>query len=476
MAEEILMPKLSDSMEEGRIVKWLRNEGDKVSEGDIIVEVESDKSVMDVESFNAGSIMKIVHGDGDVVRVGEVIAFIGEEGESVDAPVKSSQKSVHQEKDVVQDTKKEVSKEELVPTCLTPFHEDDETRLKISPAAKAAAAKKSIDISSIKGSGPEGRIVLEDIEGGDSNVKSQKTDPVQKESAIKVSKDVNIEPLAKVLVDKHKLDVSKIHGTGSNGRITINDVSELIAVPEPEPKVKDPAVDLPPISFKEGEAEVEDASFYELAASRRVTASKHVIPHFYVTNSIDATALLREKEEHRSEFNATITHMLIKAVAKMTEKYPRANWSYDRGKFIKWNGVNVGIAVKSEAGLVVAVLKDADKKELPEIVEESKGLIERARKGRLKPEERSNPGFTISNLGMFNVDNFSAIINPPSACTLAVASAINTPVVKDGKVEIAKIMKLTLSADHRVIDGVMAAEILVELKRLLEDPHLIFPK
>jgi len=204
-----------------------------------------------------------------------------------------------------------------------------------------------------------------------------------------------------------------------------------------------------------------------------VVASKHVIPHFYVTVSANVTRLLERKDELKAKWGATVTHLVMLACLKAIEKHPEVNWSYDRGRVIKWRGIHLGLAVQAETGLTVAVLRDAQSLSPTQIVERTGALVEHARAGKLSADERRHPSFTISNLGMFEVEHFQPIINPPSSITLAVASALPAPVVVGDGIRVGRVMKLTASCDHRMIDGVTAAQFLRDLKGLLEAPEAL---
>jgi pyruvate dehydrogenase E2 component (dihydrolipoamide acetyltransferase) len=281
---------------------------------------------------------------------------------------------------------------------------------------------------------------------------------------------------ATVLAATRRVDLTALTGTGLGGRITVADV--LSAAPNTPPglEVRPAPADradeeLPAVTFSPEEAEAEEVTFYQKAVIRRVVASKHVIPHFYLTKMVNADALLGLQQKEKQGSGATLTHFLMRACALALENHPEANRSYDRGRWIRWKVIHLGLAIQTDAGLVVGVLRDAGEKDLGWIVENTRALVERARQGKLRAPERTNPTFTISNLGAFDVESFSAIINPPSAMTLAVGSVVPAPVVKDGEIGIGRLMHLTLSVDHRVVDGVLAARFLGEVKALLEDPE-----
>ncbi len=537
MAVEVTMPKLTDSMEEGRIVEWKVKTGDAVGEGDVIAEVETDKAVMELESFWNGTVAEILHGDGDVVAVGEVIARIaeggeetaeepgkkpprggGEEaeepeeekpereeaGEDVEAPgeeekrrpeerkeaesprsAESGRRRTEEARSAAEDKAGKVLEEEIpIPGghLRAEGQPGDRERasdrgsastgVRASPRARKLAEESGLDLEKIEGTGPEGRITVEDVEqaaGGQPT-----GEPPRERRSRGGEGGKRVEPAALALAEKRGVALEGLEGMGVGGRVTVDDVLSAASRERKAQKGEKHSgpdradEELPEIAFAEDEAAAEEVSFYQKAAIRRVVASKHVIPHFYLTKAVDADALLARKEAETAESEATLTHLLMCACARALEKFPEANRSYDRGRWIRWKVVHLGLAVQTDAGLVVAVLRNAQGKDLRWIVQHTRPLVERARAGKLKNEERTNPTFTISNLGAFDVESFSAIINPPSALTLAVGSVVPTPVVRDGEVVPGNLLHLTLSCDHRVVDGVLAARFLGEVKAQLE--------
>jgi len=490
---EVTMPKLSDSMEEGRIIEWRKKEGDAVQEGDIIAEVESDKAAMELECFASGVLKKIIRKADDVVGVGEVIALIDEtakketrkptgkeEKPGIKAPAEEKEKAPPREtKKAERPRRMEAPPEEagevaaravrkphgVVPTPPENPKEKVEIELageavKASPYARTLAAEKGMSLSGIKGSGPGGRILARDIEAAEGEA------PEKAPSGRFAGK---AEPLALELARKFDIDLREVTGSGRAGRITTADVLAYEKRAEDE-RHRHPDAEIPEVKFPPEEADVEEASFMRKTIARMVVASKHVIPHFYITKTVDATRLLEEKEKRKKEMKITVTHFIIKAAIESLKKMPDANRSWDRGKIIKWKKINIGLAIQTDEGLTVAVLRDAGRMAMREIIEKTSQLVERARKSKLSQEERQNATFSVSNLGMFDVESFSAIINPPSSCTLAVASSIPSPYAVDGKVEVRQVMKLTMSCDHRIIDGMTAAQFLGKIKGLLERP------
>jgi pyruvate dehydrogenase E2 component (dihydrolipoamide acetyltransferase) len=420
------MPKLSDSMQEGKIIQWKVKEGDAVHEGDVLAEVESDKAVMEMESFRNGVVAEIRHGDGAEVPVGTVIALIrvaGKQGAGkvplADETKEPAEAGAPQEKGATA----------AVP--LTPRKRPAGARIAISPYARKLAEERGVDPSKVEGSGPGGRIVAQDIlqaAAGTPAASVAQTGPPAEEPA-----------------------------TAPGRRLS-------------------PEEDLPAIEVAEGEAEVEAASYRLRTQARRVMASQHTIPHFYVTRSVDVTALLDRKDDLKAQYGATLTHLVMFACVQALTKRPEVNRSYDRGRVIKWKGTHLGLAVDTDYGLTVAVLRDAQEMGLRELVEKTAVLVEHARADKLSGDERRHPTLTVTNLGMFDVEHFEPIINPPSAVTLAVGSALPAAIVRNGALYVGKLMKLTAACDHRIIDGATAARFLVELRQLLEHPEALLQR
>ena len=460
---EIQMPKLSDSMEMGKIIEWKVKEGDSVSEGDVIAEVESDKAVMELECFADGVVSKIIHGDDDEVQIGKVIALIAQEGEDLSAaPVAEAPAPAPAPEPVIAQPDSPSAPPPssappapaLPPTA--PPRTGDASRVAISPYARRLAQEKGLDVTRIQGSGPGGRIIAADVEAATPH--AAPTAPAS-----------SAEPLAATVAQQHGLDLAKVEGTGDSGKVTVHDVLDA----DLPPAAKSADEELPPIVVGEDEAEVVDAPFRLKTQAKRVVAAKHVIPHFYVTRSCDVTALLERKAELKQRCGATVTHLVTLAVVKAIKANPAINYSWDHGKIIKWHGIHLGVAVGTDEGLTVAVIRDAQDMGLKDIAERLPDLVERARANKLKPAERSNATFTISNLGMYDVEHFQPIVNPPSAVTLGVASALPTPVIRNGALFFGQVMRVTASCDHRVVDGVAAAQFLQSLRALLEDPEAL---
>lgn len=482
---EITMPKLSDSMEEGKIIEWKVQEGDEVHEGDTLAEIESDKAAMELECFHDGVLAKILRGDDQEAPVGAVIGYIAAEGEEVpqeeEAEKPQAEEQPPEEKEAeAQPPPEEEAKEEAA------AEEEEEKppprpapapgeRPAASPYARKLAEETGVDLAQVEGSGPGGRIIARDVEAaaeGKPKREAEKPKPKAAEKKPRAeAKAVDAEPMARALAEKYDIELARLAGTGLAGRVTVDDVlaarEETEPTPQPEPSADE---ELPPLEVSDEEADVEDAPFRLKTLARRVVASKHVIPHFYLTRGADVTRLLGRKDELKHKHGATITHLVMLACLKALGEHPGLNRSYDRGKVFTWKGIHLGLAVDTPAGLTVAVLRDAQDLSLAAIAERTGKLVEKARGRGLSAEERRHPTFTISNLGMFGVEHFQPIINPPSAVTLAVASALPRPIADGEAIRVGTVMGLTMSCDHRIVDGAGAARFLADLRALLEEP------
>ncbi|MDE3066416.1 MAG: 2-oxo acid dehydrogenase subunit E2 [Verrucomicrobiota bacterium] len=451
MATPIIMPKFGQMTEESAIVEWLKKEGDRVAKGDILFTVETDKSVMEVESFEAGTLLKILVPPGVNVPVQSTVGFLGNPGEpipAITAPAPAAPKPGTAAPEVgravpsaPQTPTPARTAGTAVPTIapsVAPIPQTPEARPKtpslfrISPRAAALAKHAVIDATRIRGTGPEGRVVEKDVRNY-----------LQQHGYDKL----RISPAAKELAAKEKLDVLTIHGT--DGRITVADVQRALAErPRPMNRMRQ-------------------------VIAQRLTQSFRDTPHFYVTVAVDMTGLIA----YRSQLKAagapyTITDFIAEAVVLTLQEFSDVNSSTD-GRTTRWNShVNLGIAVSLEQGLVVPVIRAAEQLPLLELSRQTKALAEKARAGKATPDDLSGGTFTISNMGMMDVESFGAIINPGESAILAVASAQPQPVVRDGKIVVRQRMKLTLSCDHRIVDGALGAKFVNAIKQKLEDIEL----
>lgn len=415
MAEVIKMPRMSDTMEEGVIAAWHKKVGDKVKSGDLLAEVETDKATMELESYQTGTLLYIGVEKGASVKVNGILAIIGKDGEDYkallgDISVASSTNGTEQNKTTAPATTQ-------APELIVEHKEEnlqDDNRLKASPLAKKIATEKGIDISLVKGSGDEGRIVKRDIENFSA------TAPV-----IAASKTSNI-------------------------------ISPIV---------------LPTVSGKESYEEVAVSQMRKTIA-KRLAESKFSAPHFYLTMSInmDASMKARTTMNEVSPVKISFNDIVIKAVSAALKQHPKVNSSWLGDKVRINHHVHIGVAVAVEEGLLVPVIRFANEKTLSHIGAEVKELAQKAKDKKLQLTEMQGNTFTISNLGMFDIEEFTAIINPPDACILAVGAIKPTPVVQDDKINIANMMKVTLSCDHRVVDGATGSQFLLTLRQYLEEP------
>lgn len=420
MAEFIVMPKLGFDMREGVLVRWLKEVGAAVSKGDIVAEIESDKATLELESQVSGTLLKTMGEAGDVVPVGANLAIVGAADEDISGMNGGTP------------TKKESPQEE------PPAQAADTNAVKAEPEAATPSA-----------------VVSDEFPGG-----------------------VKATPVARRIAKEQKVDLSQVSATGPDGRIRKADVEAFLqAKPEakaPTAAAPTPAAPTPTLAVA-GEDDTEvPATKLRQAIARRMTESKTTVPHFYVTSEIDMEAALALRKQINAmlpdEEKVTVNDLIVKATALALRDFPNLNASFAGDKFVRHNRINIGVAVAVEGGLLTVVNKDTDKTSVSQIAAANKTMIARARSGKVNPNDIEGATFTVSNLGAFDVENFIAIINPPDAAILAVGSARQVPVVKDGQIVIGTMMKVTISADHRVTDGAEAAQYLQKLKSLLENP------
>jgi pyruvate dehydrogenase E2 component (dihydrolipoamide acetyltransferase) len=441
---EIQMPKLSDTMTEGTLVAWKKKKGDKVAAGDVIAEIETDKATMEWESPEDGTLTEIYVEEGGKVEVGVKIAFIGGEGEAAPkteekkAEAPTEEKKPAPKKKEQAETEKPAPAEEEEPGTAPPQEEEkpgEKTDVKAAPAAKTAPEPR-----------PES--------SGEARVKAS--------------------PLARRLAAEHGVDLSSVKGTGPDGRVTESDVRAASKSKAGAP----PAASAPRIPPGEG-SRISLSGMRKVIAERLV-ASKAPVPHFYLNIEIDAGPLMTARAELKSageesdSSKITVNDFVLKASVEAAVKVPKANASFDGDAIVQYNDVNLAIAVAIEDGLVTPVIRAAQGKSLREISEAVKDLAHRARHKRMKPEEFQGGTFTVSNLGSYGIDNFSAIINPPQGFILSIGAIVKKAVVDDcDQIVTGQRMSIGMSCDHRVIDGALGAEYLKELRHLLENPTLL---
>lgn len=439
MVRPITMPKLGQSEEEVTLLRWIKKEGDPVVKGDILFEIETEKAVLEVESFFAGTLLKIVVPGGGTVPVQSVVGFIGEPGEPVpDVALRSvtPQKAGPGRGAPVSAplAGKGSRIEPPLHAAVPPHHVESPEFFRISPRAAHLARERGIDPRPIRGTGPEVRIVERDVK---AYLEAKGYDRLR------------ITPAAKKLASSENIDVLALPVLGDAPRIRRAHVERAIAErPKPMSRMRQ-------------------------VIAARVAQSAATAPHFFVTVSVDLTELSAWREELKAEGRAyTVTDFILKAAALALVEFPDVNSTTD-GRNVRWHSkVHLGLVVSLEQGLVVPVIRNADDLTLEQIHRRAAELTEKARAGKLTPEEMSGSTFTVSNMGMLDVENFTAIINPEESAILAVSSAMKQPVVKNDQVVIRSMMKMTLSCDHRIIDGALAARFINAIKRSLEETSL----
>jgi pyruvate dehydrogenase E2 component (dihydrolipoamide acetyltransferase) len=439
---EIQMPKLSDTMTEGTLVAWKKKKGDKVAAGDVIAEIETDKATMEWESPEDGTLTEIYVEEGGKVNVGDKIAFIGSEGEA--APGKEEEKA-----EAPKDEKKAPAKKKEQAETEKPAPAEEKEPETAPPQESKKTAEKKTEPSSKPAPEPRAE------SSGEARVKAS--------------------PLARRLAAEQGVDLSSVKGTGPDGRVTEGDVraaskSKGGAAPQAAQAPRVPA----------GEGSRISLSGMRKVIAERLVASKGPVPHFYLNIEIDAGPLITARAELKSageesdSSKITVNDFVLKASVGAAVKVPKANASFDGDAIVQYNDVNLAIAVAVEDGLVTPVIRAAQGKSLREISEAVKDLAHRARNKRMKPEEFQGGTFTVSNLGSYGIDNFSAIINPPQGFILSIGAIVKKAVIDDcDQIVPGQRMSIGMSCDHRVIDGALGAEYLKELRHLLENPALL---
>ena len=404
MATKVHMEALSPTMEEGRLVKWAKHEGDVVKSGETLAEVETDKAVMELVARADGQLIKVLVPEGSTVPVGNVVAYIGAPGEKIDGAGSGEQGAATQ-----------VSTP--APPKAAPLASADATRVKASPLAKRIAQEAGVDLKLVQGSGPGGRVIKRDVEGG---------------------------------------------------------AAPRAAAPVPQPSTPLPAP-RPPLPARSG-ASYDDVPLTQIrkTIAKRLATSLGPIPHFFLTTEVDMERAAEARDALNRQLGdqgkVSFNDIVIKAVAIALTKHRACNAWFQEDHIRYWNEVHLGMAVAVEDGLITPVIRDADRKTLAEIGTEARELAQRARNRKLKPEEYTGATFSVSNLGMFDIDEFTAVINPPEAGIIAVGSIVPKPVAEGEHVVVRRRLRLTMSCDHRVIDGATGAQFLKTLKQMLENP------
>ena len=435
MATQVVMPKLSPTMEEGQVARWLKKEGDKVSMGEPLAEIDTDKATMEMQALSAGVLRKVLIHEGESAPMGQPIAIIGEPDEDISELLKTATAAAPAKEAIAtaakppeSDKAPEIEKPtaEPAPTSKPEPSTDGRRpaggRMLVSPIAARMAAEAGVDLNSVQGSGPAGRIIKRDVE-----------------EAMKAPK-----PAA---------------GTGAKLR--------PLAMPRAQPGAV-----YGPSAYRD-----EPMSEMRRTIARRLVTSLGPIPHFFLTTEIEMDRAADMRQQINTLYpdaKVSINDVIIKVAAVALIQHPQVNASFQDKTVRYYEHADIGVAVATENGLITPVIRAADVKSLIDIASEVRELASRARERKLKPEEYMGATFSISNLGMFGIDEFTAVINPPEAAILAIGAMVEKPVARNGEIEIHKTMRVTMSCDHRVVDGAVGAQFLQTFKQILENPLYLF--
>ena len=465
---EITMPRLSDTMEEGTIASWLKKPGEQVNKGDVIAQIETDKATMDLTAFEAGTLQEILAPEGTTVAIGKPVARIGSgPGKSTSAPADQGSAAPAEG---------------------------------ATPSAEASAPPAAEETGSVEPKTEEAREnVAEAAEPTESPSKqaerpttTQPTDSPSREDQRPAATEqqrapapgaegadgkVRASPMARHIAAEHGLDISRISGSGPQGRVIRADVEAALSAPSAE--AAQPAAAPAPAPAAEG-ADDERVSLSQMrrTIARRMAESTRTVPHFFLTTTVDATEMASLRKQINAQtaddgIKITFNDMVVKGVAVAIRKVPEVNVSFAEDSVIRHKRVHIGVAVATDRGLIVPVIRDVDQKGIGQVARETRDLAERANSGKLQPPDYTGGTFTVSNLGMFGVEQFNAVINPPEAAILAVGAITREPTERDGQIVVRDRMKLTLSVDHRALDGAIGARYLQALKAVLEKPMLL---
>ena len=418
---EVTMPRLSDTMEEGTIATWLKKPGEQVNKGDVIAQIETDKATMDLTAFEAGTLQEILAPEGTTVAIGKPVARIGSGSQPAAPPA-------------AKETGSETPK---------------------SPAAKENVREAPEPTASPK----------------DQPAVSEPTPSRNEREAPPENGKVRASPMARHIAAEHGLNLSDISGSGPQGRVVRADVEAAL---EGESKPAEEKAQTAQAPTTDGDERVQLSQMRRTIA-RRMAESTRTVPHFFLTTVVDATELgeLRKQINAQAEAKISFNDLIVKGAALAVRKVPEVNVSFAEDSLIRHTHVHVGVAVATDRGLIVPVIKDADQKSVGQIGREARDLAERANAGKLQPNEYSGGTFTVSNLGMFGVEQFQAVINPPESAILAVGAITREPAEHNGEIALRDRLRLTLSVDHRALDGATGARYLQALKSLLEKPMLL---
>ncbi|MBA2662920.1 MAG: pyruvate dehydrogenase complex dihydrolipoamide acetyltransferase [Bradymonadaceae bacterium] len=441
MAEVMEMLALSPTMEEGTLAEWLKKEGDRVEEGDIIAEVETDKATMEMESFYAGTILKLLVKPGSTVLVGDPLVIIGEPGEDISALLGGGDKA----------------------------STGDDAKAKTAPAAPSREPERRDEAATDRVAAGK-----ESITKTQESAQQAEADPKPTSDDADGDARLKASPLARRMAKEAGLALEQLSGSGPQGRIVKTDIEQALS----KPKAAAPRA----AASAAGEVARHELGLSQMrkTIARRLVQVWQSTPHFFLTMDIDMAPAMAQRKQINDQLAAageswkvSVNDLIIKACALALERYPKMNVAFEADQLFQFDEINIGVAVAVDEGLITPTIRNAHEKSLRQIAREAKELAQRARDKKLKPEEYSSHTFSISNLGMYDIDNFLAVLNPPDAGILACGSVQQVAVVKDGEITIGTRMKVTLSCDHRAVDGAVGATFLKEVRALLENPILM---
>ena len=437
MAETISMPKLGFDMAEGVLVRWVKNEGENVNKGDVLAEIETDKATVEVESSASGVVRKLLVEAGSVVPVGDPIAVVGSADEKIDeTPAKTVEAPAEKKTDGQKGEELKTEPEGGQPKA----EKKAEPKVEEKPSSQVQTTQAPV---------------------------SQATEPAQ-QGPVKAS------PLAKKIARDNQVDLSRVQGTGPGGRVVRKDVEAALAGGQPSAAGRPaPQVTSAPVTVTAEDQTIQTTKLRQ-AIGRRLVESKQTIPHFYVTHEYKMDALMAMRKQANEYLpdneKLSVNDFILKATALTLRQFPNLNATIRGNEVIQFGHINVGVAVTVPGGLMTVVVKDTDQKTMRQISAEVKAMAGRAREGKVKPDDVDGSTFSTSNLGMYDVEDFIAIINPPEAAILSISSAREVPVVENGQIKPGWRMKATISVDHRVSDGAEAAQFMQKLAEFLENP------
>ena len=495
MADKLNMPQMGYDMQEGTLVRWLKSVGDEVSLGEAVAEIETDKAVVEFESTAEGVLLELLVDEGATVAVGESIATVGAEGETVAADVPDAGESTGAEPEPAADVQSEPEEQEAPAVEETPVAEEEDaaaeaiplpaspSEVRASPVARRLASERGVDLSAVEGTGPGGRILRSDVLAAEPMSAAAEEPPAEEpveeapeaveepsaEEPVEEAPEAVEEPPVEEPVEEAPEAVEEppaeepVEEAAEAVEEPVEEAPEVVEEPPaPEPVVEEPDDGLVPLTRMRQQI------------ARTTVGSKTTIPHFYVTTDIDMTAamsLRREiNESLEGDVRVSVNDLVIKACVHTIRSFPKFNSSYTDDGIRMHDSINVGMAIAEDDGLIMPAILDCGDKSLTEISSASKDLVRRSQSGTLQVEEYTGGTFSISNMGMFDVTSFVAIIQPPQSAVLAIGTVQKRPVVEGDKIVVREIMSATLSVDHRVSDGAEGAQFIVQLKEYLEHP------